>query len=428
LKDESKCDNLQFQKLNCFIDGRGILRVGGRIRHSALPDETKFPIILHKNSEFASIVINYFHISYLHVGPRSLQSLIQRKYWILSARNKIKSLLSKCIVCKRFSAAPLYPKMGDLPEIRVTQHRPFVNVSLDLGGPFILKENKRRNAKTFKAYFCVFVCMTVKAIHIEMVSELSTNAFMAAFDRFVSRRGLCTNIYSDCGTNFGGAKKYLTGIYKFYSDCSKDNAFLNYCSEKCIKWHFNPPKGPHFGGLHEINVRSIKYHLKRVVGEQILTYEEFNTILIRIECIVNSRPLTSLSSDPESFDVLTAGHFLVGDALAAIPEYDVTDIQLNRLNRWQLVSRVNQDFWKRWSIEYLTSLQQRNKWFESIPNIRQGELILVKEDSLAPLKWKLGRVVELIPGKDGTVRVVRVKTSEGIFTRPVVKICPLNIC
>ncbi|XP_072392194.1 uncharacterized protein [Diabrotica undecimpunctata] len=246
--------------------------------------------------------------------------------------------------------------MGALPDLRISKAKPFSCVGVDFGGPFLIRANKLKNAKRTKAYICLFVCFATKALHLELVSELSTEAFLASFRRFIARRGRCSVVYSDCGTNFVGAKSYLEDIKSHFD------------KNDVITWHLNPPAASHFGGLFEAGIKSVKTHVSRVIGEQVLTYEEFNTLLIQIEAVLNSRPLCPVSNDPNDFSVLTPGHFLTLEPLKIIPDRDYSDVNLNRLSRWQLLQRLHADFWQRWSREYLHTLHQRSKWHKNEDN------------------------------------------------------------
>ena len=194
-----------------------------------------------------------------------------------------------------------------------------------------------------------------------------------------------------------------------------------------IEWRFNPPSAPHFGGLWESGIKSVKSHLSRVIGNQVLTYEELSTFVVQVEAMLNSRPLCSLSSDPNDLNVLTPGHFLTLEPLTAPPDSDLTFSKINRLSRWQLVQRLQQDFWKRWRDEYLHTFYQRSKWAQTRgpSSIDIGTLVLVKNELVPPLRWVLGRIVELHPGKDNIVRVATIRTDKGLLKRPLVKLCPL---
>ena len=179
------------------------------------------------------------------------------------------------------------------------------------------------------------------------------------------------------------------------------------------------------GGLWEAGVKSMKYHLRRVLGKATLTFVEFSTLLCQVEAILNSRPICSLSTNPEHLQVLTPGHFLVGTSLLALPDHNLQDVFFNRLSEWLCVQQMIQRLWKQWSQNYLHQLQQRHKWRNIQPNVKIGELVLVKEDNLPPLVWKKSVISDLHPGKDGLTRVVTLKTSMGTLKRPITKICLL---
>jgi len=186
------------------------------------------------------------------------------------------------------------------------------------------------------------------------------------------------------------------------------------------------PTSPHFGGLWEAAMKSCKYHLRRMIGTQILTFEEMATLVSRIEAILNSRAITPQSSSPLDLNPLTPGHFLVGGPLVTIAEPDLTTTPMNRLRRWQLFTLFHQSFWTRWASEYLASLQNRTKWILSQLNIEVGDLVIVRCPNSPPAAWKLGRVEGTHPGDDGVVRVVTVRTTDEMFKRPVVKLVVLS--
>lgn len=172
-------------------------------------------------------------------------------------------------------------------------------------------------------------------------------------------------------------------------------------------------------------MRSAKSIMVRVMGEHSLTLEEFGTMLCRIKAILNSRPLTPASTDPAELDCLTPGHFLIGQPLLALPEAEVPNTPRTLVNRWQLLNQCTQAFWRRWRSEYLQTLQIRGKWTKDAPNIFVDDMVVIKDPQSPPLKWLLARVVEVIPGNDGVVHVARLRTSNGITTRPVVKLVKL---
>jgi hypothetical protein len=303
--------------------------------------------------------------------------------------------------------------MAPLPSHRVQQLKPFQCVGVDFAGPFAVAQIRRRGAKSTKAYLCLFVCFTTKAVHLELASNLSTEVFLASLRRFIARRGRCTRIVSDCGTNFKGAAREIQKLMRAAAE------------QEQIIWEFNSPSAPHFGGLWEAGVKSVKIPLRRTIGEQVLIFEELYTFLTQIEAVLNSRPLCAISSDPNDLTALTPGHFLTLAPLTCLPEPDLLSIELNRLSRWQLLQRMHQSFWNRWHWEYLHTLQQRSKWSSASTKVTPGTLVLIKNDQVPPLQWSLGRVEQVHPGPDGLVRVATVKTTNGSIRRPVVKLCPL---
>lgn len=224
--------------------------------------------------------MHYRHITNAHVGCNALLAILQREFWILSARCAIRGVIFKYLPCNRLRAPLMQPLIGDLPADRVVPARPFLGVGTDFSGPFCVKTSRRRNAKTLKAYLCVFVCLFTKVVHLVLVSALSTEAFIAAISRFISHRGLPTLVRSDCGTNYKGADNYLNDVHKFLMD--KHSEVLPDLSRRGITWKFDPPGCPHWGGIFEACVKVPKTHLRRVIGESILTFEDLATVFCKI--------------------------------------------------------------------------------------------------------------------------------------------------
>ncbi|XP_011166516.2 uncharacterized protein LOC105200583 [Solenopsis invicta] len=316
--------------------------------------------------------------------------------------------------------------MGSLLSDRVKPSKPFDITRVDFAGPIITLVNKGRGRKTFKSYIALFICFATRAIHLEATSELTTAAFMATLRRFIGRRGLPRKICSDNATNFVGAKRELEELYAFVRS-SIDGAVGDNLQEKGIEWSFIPPYSPHMGGLWEAGVKSCKYHLKRVMGNTLFTFEELSTVLVQIKACLNSRPLPPLSSDALDLQALTPGHFLVGGPLVSLPERDLSDVKINRLDRWEMIQHTTQDFWERWAAEYIANLQSRVKWRATQKNLQINDQVLLKEDNLPPLKWKTGRVMDVHTGKDNLIRVVTMRTNNGVFKRAISKLCKLPI-
>lgn len=416
----------KIKSLDPFLDNDKLLRVGGRIRKAKIEFGTKFPIILPQRHPLTNLIILDQHHKQLHAGPQSILSLLRETYWPINGRNAVRSVLTKCITCFRANPTASSQKMGDLPSDRVNPSRPFLITGLDFAGPFNIKDGKLRNRNIIKAYMCLFICFSTKAVHIELVNDLTTHSFLNCLKRFVSRRGLCAKLYSDNATNFVGANNELKRIFNLVSDVNKEGDVYNFCIKSGIEWVFIPPKSPHQGGFWESAIKRAKYHITRVVGNRNLTYEELETVFTQVEAILNSRPITPTSNDPKDLSALTPGHFLIGTALNTFPQQDVSNYSSNRLSQYHALQQMYQQFWARWSREYLQSLQLRRKWQqESTTTIPVGALVVLIDENSAPLQWKMGRVLELHPGQDGLVRVVTVKTSAGIVKRAVQKVCVL---
>ncbi|XP_054287809.1 uncharacterized protein LOC129003539 [Macrosteles quadrilineatus] len=314
--------------------------------------------------------------------------------------------------------------MGQLPPTRTSPSRPFLHSGVDYAGPFVIKTWHGKRAKTYKGYIAVFICSSTSAIHLELVSNYSYY-FIAAYKRFTSRRGICATLTSDCGTTFVGADKELKRL--FSSSSAESGQLKSLLANDGTEWKFNPPAAPHFGGHWEADVKSVKYHLKRVMKTHLLTYEEFSTVLVQIEAVLNSRPLCQLTEDPDDLAILTPAHFLVGESLTTIPEPNQENQPTSRLTRWKLTRQMLESFWKKWSREYLQQLQAIYKWRFPSCSIKLGSVVLVVDEQLPPSKWPLARVTELHPGRDGLTRVATLRTASTSLKRPIVKLCPLPI-
>ena len=317
--------------------------------------------------------------------------------------------------------------MGQLPPERVQPARPFLISGVDFCGPIYIRQGTRRTAKTIKTYVAVFVCFITRAVHLELVRDLTTAAFIDAFKRFVARRGKCLKIYSDNAKNFVGADRELQEMRRLFLSEDHKRRIQDAASEEDITWNWIAPQSPHQGGIWEAAVKQLKYHLRRVIGKNIYSYEQLNTLIIQVESCLNSRPLTPLSEDPDDICALTPGHFLIGDNLKAIPEPNLEIIPNSRLSMWQQMQKMFVSFWKRWSQQYLNTLQLRNKWHTKTPNILINQLVLISDKNAPPLTWQLGRIVKIHPGSDRLVRVVSIKTQKGEIVRSVQKIAPLPI-
>ena len=416
--------NSLLRKLAPFIDQHGVLRIGGRLQESGLPHSERHPVILPKQCHLSRLVIEWAHQSCLHGGQALTYAQVIKRAWINGGRQKTKSFIRHCLKCVRSNARPSTQLMGNVPAERVTRARPFSRTGLDYAGPFQIKASKGSGIRSSKGYLAIFVCLATKAVHLEVVGDLTTECFLAAVRRFSVRRGISQQLWSDNATTFHGADSALRAMFREATIQWPNVA--DALANSRIQWKFIPPTAPHFGGLWEAAVKSAKSHLKRIIDAQKLTYEEFSTLVIQIGSTLNSRPLTPLSGQPEDLDVLTSGHFLVDSSLSSIPEPSEQNPSLGHLQHWRLVQSMYHQFWLRWSREYLHTLQQRDKWTRRTVNLKQNDLVLFLDTSLLHRnRWPLGRTVSVFPGPDGCVRAAAIRTACGEYTRPVTKLCIL---
>lgn len=189
--------------LNPFFESSTcLIRAGGRLSNSNFDYNTKYPILLHASHKITKLLVEHFHRCLLHAGPQLLLATLRHKFWIINGRNLARKTTHDCIKCCRFSGKTYQPIMGNLPEPRLHGGFPFINTAVDYCGPVLIADRKGRGCRLKKAYICAFVCLAVRAIHIELVTDLTSQGFLSALNRFIARRGKPANIYSDNGTNF----------------------------------------------------------------------------------------------------------------------------------------------------------------------------------------------------------------------------------
>ena len=252
---------------------------------------------------------------------------------------------------------------------------------------------------------------------------MDTDAFLNAFSCFTSRRGVLKEVVSDNGTNFVGAVNELKEVFNQLDQ----EKIKRKTSAQRVKWLFNPPAGPHFGGVHEILVKAAKKAIYAVLSNGVVNDEELITIFTEVEGLLNSRPLTYQSADVRDIVPLTPNHFLLGQMGGQFaPEHDVCEGFCPR-QRWRKVQHLVSMVWQRWLKEYLPMLTARPKWYDVAKNLKIGDVVLLVQPGLSRGNWPLGRIVDVFPGKDGHTRVAKVQCGKKTFVRPIHKLVPLDI-
>lgn len=308
--------------------------------------------------------------------------------------------------------------MADLPRNRLLPDDPPISRSgVDLFGPFEVK----RGRVTVKRYGVIFTCLAIRAVHLEVAASLDTDSFINALRRFIAQRGQVLELRSDNGTNFIGAERELKRAIQDWNTSKIEDSLL----QRGIKWMFNPPAASHHGGVWERLIRSIRKILNAKLRTQNLDEESLQTFLCEAEAIVNGRPITTPSSDPNDLEALTPNHLLLLRSKPSLPPglFQTEDLYARR--RWRQVQYMADLFWKRWVREYLPELQARQKWSRVSRNFMPGDIILLVDETAPRNSWVIGKVIEAVPDEHGLVRRVRLRTKTSELLRPITKVCLL---
>ena len=418
--DEFKCllngtqlsKSSQIRQLNpVVIDD--VLCVGGRVS-KASDDIVKNPIILPTH-HLTTLIIRDAHARNGHVGVNHTLSVLRRKYYIIRGYSQVKSVLLRCVPCKKHHGKPLEQKMADLPPERlVTTEPPFTFVGVDYFGPMNVKF---RRGST-KRYGCLFTCLVTRAVHIEIAHKLDSDSFLMAFHRFMARRGKPQKVFSDNGTNFVAANKELAEEIATINDKKLQDEML----VQAVEWSFNPPHAPHTGGVWERLVRSVKSIFRHLVHDRLLTDEELQSFMCEAEKIINDRPLTKMGSDADDPTPLTPSHLLLLRGNSSTSNTEANYVR----RRWQVIQAIANDFFSRFVSEYIPELQLRQKWCDVKNNLRVNDVVLVADQDLPRGQWPLGLVEEIELSSDGLVRAASVRVKDTLKRRPVNKLVLLE--
>jgi len=409
-------------KMNPRIDAVGVLRSESRlINIQLLPEETRRPIILAKDSWVTWLIVGKAHDDRLHcAGVSHLLADLTQRYWIQCGRKVIKKYENRCLTCRKQRAQGIIVKMAPLPACRFAEPcRPFGGTAVDFAGPF--ETTSSRGKVRNKRYLCLFTCLKTRAVHLELAMSLETDAFVRCLARFFSRRGKPKVIISDNGTNFVGTTSCLENIVVDSYKLQKIAA------DQEIKWIFNPPAGSHFGGVFEALIKSAKRAIYTVLQNERITDEELETVFVRVEGFLNSRPLTVQIDDSKEEIPLTPNHFLMGSwEDDNVEELAVVGRQ-SLLIRWRQVQNWTNHIWNRWRTELIPMWAGRSKWRTETENLKVGDVVWMVDKDDRPGHWKIARVEETFPGPDMRNRVVRVGVGGRSLIRPVSTVFPLEM-
>ncbi len=396
----------------------GLILICSRVRSDNQP---KTYIPLHLKSPGTRVMVDSLHEELHHAGTGTLLAHLAERFHIPNIKRYIKGLVRRCVPCQRLFGQPKHQLMGPLPSSRTDVALPFQSTGVDFAGPFTIRVGLPRSKKTSKAYLVVFICMLTKAVHLEVCLSLSTEAFTQTLRDFCNRRGTPTDLYSDNGSNFLGTRNEILQLQDFLAAKNTNRAINQLTKTKQFRWHLNPPRAPHMGGLWEGGVKAAKRILYTLLKDRIVTAEELRSLCIEAEAVLNSRPiLEPASTDPDSGVALTPGHLLTGRNLTSPPPMKVdVNSKSSTLRRWNFIARLRHDFWQQWSSRYLQSLAKRQKWQLPTRDFRVGDVVIIKDDILRQARrWPLAVITQVYPGPDGHVRTVTLRCGGGAtYTR-----------
>ncbi|XP_072030174.1 uncharacterized protein [Amphiura filiformis] len=416
LQLDSKLTNLDPQVMD------GMVRVGGRLKNAKIPQNAKHQLIIPKDHHIATLIVRYIHGEIHHQGSNHVLAELRQKYWIVKARAKVKSVLGKCIICRKHRMPVSKQKMADLPAYRVKSDDPaFTVTGLDYFGPFHIKQGR----VTRKRYGMLFTCMNSRAVHIEVAHTLDTSSCIDGIRRFIARRGPVKVIHSDNGTNLVGADNELQ---RALQELDQDQ-IQNFSTSHTFEWRYNPPAASHHGGVWERQIRTVRKLMCAILNEQHLktcrSDEQLHTFMCEIESTLNSRPLTRVSDDPDDLDVIAPRDLLLLRPRADMPPGCFVEKDIYARRRWRQIQYLADLFWQRWLKEYLPELQRRQRWLQPQRNLKTGDVVLIVDESAPRNSWLMGKIVTTLPDKNGRVRQVDVRTKSSTLRRPISKLCLL---
>ncbi|XP_067950597.1 uncharacterized protein [Watersipora subatra] len=402
-------DNLSkssaLSKLEPFIDTVGVLTVGGQLKSASLPFAEAHPIVLLKTSHVTKLILAECHERVKHQGQGiTINEIRSSGFWVIGASSLVSSYIHSCVSGRRLRRPNKTQKMADLPSERVTCNPPFTYVGCDCFGPFIVKDNQ----KELKRYGVIFTCMASRAIHIEIIDDMSTDAFINAVKCLVAIKGLIRQLHTDKGTNFIGAANELSKALTGGSNLK----LLKYAQSNHFDFVTNTPHSSHMGGVWEGHIRSVlnsilvNYHNR-------LDMSTLRTFLYEVMAVVNCRPLTAHNDGHRTAAALSPNQLLTMESKVVLPPPEVFEnADTYSRKRWRIVQGLANVFWARWHKEYLQTLKMRQKWTKANPNIEVNDIVILKYENKHRNHWSLARVVSTIPGRDGFVRKVKLLIAD----------------
>ena len=321
----------------------------------------------------------------MHSGEKATLKELRSKYWIVQPRNFVRRILRNCVVCRRHQGKPyLPPPAPPLPAFRVREARPFAHTGVDYAGPLYVR--KFVSSTTEKVWVCLYTCCVTRAVHLDIVPDMTAESFIRCFRRFTARRGFPLRMVSDNAKTFKAAARAIAAVVK-------SSTISDHLSNVGTKWTFNLERAPWWGGLFERMIQTMKRCLKKVIGNAKLTYDELLTSITEVEMTLNSRPLTYVSSE-DLEEPLTPSHLICGFRVLSMPDPFITLDQNDYTpkvssddlaRRLRHLNKVLTDFWKRWRTEYLLELREAHRYRPPAKGIGGricvGDVVLIHDEN-----------------------------------------------
>ncbi|GBM58831.1 hypothetical protein AVEN_179368-1 [Araneus ventricosus] len=393
-------NNSEINSLVPFLDEDSLLRITGRLLEAELCFGEKHPVILPRRFKFTELLVTREHERIGHCGVSATLTQLRKKFWIPKGRQLVKTIIRICLICKRYNAKPADQLSGQLPRDRISQSPPFQILGIDFTGAILVKDNK----ETRKSYVALFTCAVTHAVHLELVSDMSTKCFYLLYGGFSLEEAISSK-------------------------------FQNFVADNGIHWKFIVERAAWWCGFYERLVKTVKELLRKILGKALLTFEELSTILSEVEVIVNNRPLTYVENDPGEPEPLTPAHFLelgYGDSKYPVHFIELIDSTTTRESykkRKTYQTLLLKQLWRRWNEQYLLQLKTVNhfKTPSLHTNLKLNDVVLVEGNAKSKLLWELGVIKEIFIGRDNNVRSCLIKTSKGLFKKPIQLLYPLEI-
>jgi hypothetical protein len=409
------------------LDPLGVLRSKSRLEKSEVYgfDKTN-PVILDKSSGLARLLVEKAHYRIGHpVGHRAVQARIASKYVISGLGNLVYYIQRKCFICRLKTGKPMNQLEAALPVTRLGQNlRAFADTGMDYAGPFELKMGRAKARK--KVWVLVLTCMATRAVHFEPTGGMETTHVINALSRFIDIRGTPVTITSDNQTSFVKANKTLSEWGKIdFKQVIRETQEL--ADEKGIKWNFNPPKAPHFGGVFEIIVKAMKRALEAMLTREDVEEEEFRTVVSKAAWMLNSRPIQRLGNASD-LETLTPAHFLGTCPEEATFPPDLPPDRRDLPTRLKQQVEIQQHLWKRFGEEIIPDLAARKKWLYQKDTVKVGDLMVEIDENNPRGQWKKVLIRSIEPSTDGLIRKVVIQDSERrTYLRPITQLVPIRI-